>query len=467
MQAGDNMAHKLPIVTIVGRQNTGKSTLFNAVIKEKKAIVDEYPGLTRDILRFPVNYGGKSFILSDTPGLDLPSTAELSKSILDNAADYLKQSDVIIFLMEYPAPEKYDDNLASMIRKLNLPVIVAVNKMDSNTRLENMPAFYETGFKEILPISALNKKNIPLLMDLVVELLPRGASALREPDVSVAIIGRPNSGKSTLLNALAGAERAIVSDIPGTTRDAVDDFFLFHGKLIRLIDTAGLRRKSKSAEGIEFYSFKRTIASIKKCDVAIHLIDAEQGISETDKKISDLIIDDGAPVILAVNKWDLLEKNHKTFEEFKDRMLFKFYKTGDFPVISISAKDKLRINKLMQLVLDLKERASVRIDTPVLNNVVGRLQGSGRLPQTGDKLKVYYAVQTGTVPPVFKFFVNKPTLFKKDIIRYFEKGLQKEFNLKGVPTIIQIEGRRNAEEESKSAGKTKPQAKNKTRGKIR
>ncbi|MDR3236923.1 MAG: ribosome biogenesis GTPase Der [Spirochaetia bacterium] len=437
------MSKQIPVVSIVGRRNVGKSTLFNAVIKEKKAIVDEYAGLTRDVLSYNMSYEGKNFILSDTPGLDLPGNEELSLAILEKAERQLVNSSVIIFLMEYPGPGSYDWKLAERLRRLSVPAIIAVNKMDNNERMENVSNFYEMGFNDIIPVSALNRKNINMLMNRLSEILPHSGGEIKEPDITIAIAGRPNSGKSTLLNALMGFERAVVSDIPGTTRDSVDDFFAYHGKLVRIVDTAGIRRKSKSADGIEFFSFKRALDSIHRCDIVIHLIDALVGISETDKKISDAVVKEGKPMIIAVNKWDAIEeKDHKTFEEFKDKTIFKFYKAYDFPIISISAKNKVRIDKIVQKAVELKEKSSQRIDTPKLNKLLERLQKSGALPQTGGRIRVYYAAQINTVPPQFKFFVNNASLFRKDIIRYFEKELQKEFNLKGIPVIIHLEGKK-------------------------
>ncbi|MCL1910827.1 MAG: ribosome biogenesis GTPase Der [Leptospirales bacterium] len=437
------MAKQIPAVSIIGRRNVGKSTLFNAIIKEKKAIVDEYAGLTRDILSYNMSYEGKNFILSDTPGLDLPTGEELSSMILEKAEKQLVNSSAIVFLMEYPGPDLYDWKLAERLRKLEIPAIIAVNKMDNNERMENMSSFYEMGFTNIIPVSAINKKNVNMLMSRISEILPPAGGGVKEPDIIISIAGRPNSGKSTLLNAFLGFERAVVSDIPGTTRDSVDDFFTYYGKLVKIVDTAGIRKKSKSARGVEFFSFKRTLDAIHRCDIVIHLIDAVAGISETDKKISDAIIAEGKPVILAVNKWDAIEKNHKTFDEFKDKMIFKFYRAGDFPIISISAKDKVRINKVVQKAIELKEAASQRIDTPMLNKVIEKLQ-KAYIQQSG--LRIYYAAQTGTLPPKFKFFVNNASLFRKETIRYFEKGLQKEFNFKGVPVIIHLEGKKKRDQ---------------------
>ncbi len=436
------MADKTAIVTIVGRQNVGKSTLFNSLIKKKKAIVDPFPGLTRDIIAYTINYGSRTFKLSDTPGLDLPDSSELSKSILDNAREYLKRSSVIILLMENPAPAPYDMDLADFIRKLSIPTLAVINKIDDNSKMENIINFYETGFNDIIPVSALNRFNLDLLLDKITELLPEGKTRINEPQLNISIVGRPNSGKSTLLNSFAGYNRSVVSDIPGTTRDAVDEEFNFQGKRIRVIDTAGIRKKSKIKDDIEYYSLNRTIKAIKLSDVAIHLIDAEIGLSDTDKKISHEIIKAKKPIIIAINKWDSLNKNSRTFDEFKDRLIFNFYKAEDFPIISISAKNKIRIHKLLKSALDLKERANKKISTPELNRIVSELQRPGNIPQLGSKLKVYYAIQINTIPPQFKFFVNDAELFRKDIIRYFAKNLQAKLDLKGIPIVIHIEGKK-------------------------
>ncbi|HOK02305.1 MAG TPA: ribosome biogenesis GTPase Der [Spirochaetota bacterium] len=436
------MASKLPIVSIVGRQNVGKSTLFNAIIKDKKSIVDPVPGLTRDIISHSVIHNNIGFILSDTPGLDISSSAELSAEIIANAQLHLSKSSLIILLLEAPDLDSFDFELANIVRKINIPVIVAVNKIDSNEKMEYLPNFYELGFNELIPISALRRFNVNLLLDNITRLLPVKKTSIPEPDIKIAIIGRPNSGKSTLLNSFIGYQRSIVSDIPGTTRDSVDETFSYHGKTIQIIDTAGIRKKSKISENIEFYSLTRTIDSIKRCDIAIHLIDATVGLTENDKKISDEIIKSGKPVIIAINKWDCLEKDHKTFNEFKDKLIFKFYRAADFPIISISAKNKLRIDKLLQTALMLKEKSTRRIDTPTLNRIIAEIKNKARIPQLGETIKVYYAVQTETMPPRFKFFVNNEKNFRKDTIRYFEKALKEELDMEGLPVIIEIEGKK-------------------------
>ncbi len=435
------MTSRAPVVSIVGRQNVGKSTLFNALAKERRAIVDAHPGLTRDIITFTIRHGGASFEISDTPGLDLDPSSELSQAIIGTAHRQLDRSSLIVLLMENPGPEPFDYELVELLRKFHAPVVVAVNKMDNAEDLINMAHFYEMGLEEIIPISALRRRNIPLLLDKIASLLPNKQRPDDEPDLKIAIVGRPNSGKSTLLNTLMGFERAVVSEIPGTTRDSIDDDFLFHGKRIRITDTAGLRRKSKVSENIEFYSMTRTIESIKKSDVVIHMIDATLGLTENDKKISDEILDAGKCVIIAINKWDAIEKNTNTFREYSDRIIFKYYRAGDFPIISISAREKQRVHRLVQTALDLNERSGRQFPTHELNKILEALQRQRRNPRLGSDLKIFYGTQTGTKPPRFKLFTNKPELFKKDLVRYIEKSLQEALELHKIPLFLEIEGR--------------------------
>ncbi|MGL4368596.1 MAG: ribosome biogenesis GTPase Der, partial [Spirochaetota bacterium] len=340
----------------------------------KIAIVDDYPGLTRDILTFKVPHPDGSFIICDTPGLDLPKDAELSATIIDKAYEHLSKSSVIILLLENPGTDNFDMKLIGALRKMNVPVIVAVNKMDNDDDLENMSNFYETGFDDILPISAKLRKNLGLLTDKIVAQLPEKKHSNETTDIKIALVGRPNAGKSTLLNSFMGYERSIVSEIPGTTRDSVNEQFTFSGKNIEMIDTAGLRRKAKVQGSVEFFSITRTIDSIRKSDIVIHLIDAQQGLCENDKKIADEIMAARKPMIIALNKWDLIEKDNKTFEEYKELLTYKFYRAADFPIISISAKDKQRIHKLITSALEIQGKASQRIGTGRLNQVIEQIQ---------------------------------------------------------------------------------------------
>ncbi len=436
------MNHHLPIISIIGRQNVGKSTLFNALIGEKKSIVDSHPGLTRDIISFTVEHKGAAFTFSDTPGLDLSGDSELSRPILEAAHSQLGRSSLIVLLLENPGPAPFDYSLVELARKLAIPSVIAVNKMDHDEDLHNMAHFYEMGLDDIVPISALRKRNITLLLDKITALLPRKQRNEKVPAVKIAVVGRPNSGKSTLLNAFMGYERAVVSEIPGTTRDAVDGDFMFHGKKIRITDTAGLRRKSKVGSDIEFFSVTRTMEAIRRSDVVIHMVDATLGLTENDKKISDEILKAGKCVIIAVNKWDAIEKNAGTFNEYRDKIIFTYYRAEDFPIISISASKKQRIHKLVTMALDLHERSAKHVQTPELNRMLEEIQRGKRNPLLGESVKIYYGTQIGTQPPRFKLFTNRPDLFKKDLVRYVQKSLQDVLGLQGVPVTIEIEGRR-------------------------
>lgn len=436
------MTVSIPIVSIVGRQNVGKSTLFNSLIRRKKSIVDAMPGLTRDIISCRLTHREATFELCDTPGLDISDPSELSRAILENAQAFLKRSSVVILLLENPAPSSFDYTLAELVRKLGVPSIIAVNKMDRGSDYENLSNFYDLGFDDILPISALRRDNITLMLDKIFERLPVRRLHSAHPDLRIAIVGRPNSGKSTLLNALIGYERSVVSAVPGTTRDSVDEEFGFQGKRITVIDTAGIRKKSRIKDDIDFYSHARTVESIARSNVVLHLLDAGEGLTETDKKIADEVLRAHKPFIIAINKWDMIEKDRDTFKEFKDRLVFKFYRAADFPVISVSARDKLRIHRLITTALELHEKAGLRIATPRLNKIVEDLQRSHRIPSLGERLKIFYITQTAADPPHFKVFVNNPEFFRRDVVRHLEKALQASFNLNGVPLVLSLEGRR-------------------------
>lgn len=432
---------ELPVVSIVGRQNVGKSTLFNTIIKQRKAIVDEHPGLTRDVVSYMLQYGDISFIINDTPGLDLEPNATLSEDIKQVAFGHLQSTDVFVLLLEKPDIASYDYELLELIRKFNKPYIIAINKIDHKEDMECLPGFYELG-QEFIPISALHKRNIDLLLDTIVSNLPHKKQKTIEIDCKIALVGRPNSGKSTLLNAFLGYQRAVVSEIPGTTRDSIDETFKFHGKNIMIIDTAGIRRESRIDNTIEYYAVVRSKEAIGKADIVIHLIDATSGITETDKKIADIIMESHKPTVLAINKWDCIEKDHTTFDNYRDRIIFKYYRATDFPIISISALQKLRIHKLLQTALEINTRAKQKVETSKINVILENVQKRHAMPLLGGELKIYYATQTNTSPPVIRLFVNKPELFRKDVSRFLEKTLQQALGWHGIPIIFEVSGRK-------------------------
>lgn len=437
------MKKKLPVVAIVGRQNVGKSTLFNALAGKRRAIVDAHPGLTRDILFQEISHNEVSFLLSDTPGLDLAKKDELSEKILALAHKQLAESAAVILLFENPGPEAFDYRLVELVRQSNIPTIIAVNKMDNEEDYPNLSNFYEMGLADIIPISALRKKNTSLLLEKIAALLPKTTPSGDNIDVRIAIVGRPNSGKSTLLNALAGYERSVVSDVPGTTRDTVDEDIRFHGKLIRFIDTAGMRRKRNIDKAIEYYSITRTIEAIKRCDVVIHLVDATVGLTENDKKISDEILKWRKCPIIALNKWDAVEKNDKTFAEYKDKISFKYYRALDFPIISISAREKQRVHKLITTAIEIHQKSLHQIPTAELNRTIEQAFRIHKHPVLGNSIKIYYATQTGFAPPKFRLFTNNTELLKrKDLLRYLEKMFKEALGLEGVPIFFEIEGRK-------------------------
>lgn len=428
----------LPRVAIVGKRNAGKSTLLNTLVGKSRAITDATPGLTRDILQVEIHREPLRFILCDTPGLDLDGDQPLDAAIIERTRGFLEEVDLILFLMEPPAPTPFDVSFLNYFRtRKDLGrVVFILNKIDSPGKAEAEGEFYREGFPELLLISAIGRTGLNSIYDAIEERLPgalRGA-ATKGSDCVAAIVGKPNAGKSSLLNRLSGKDLALVSEIPGTTRDSIDSIFTFHGKTIRLIDTAGLKKTGKIKDNVEFYSMSRTKRAVSEAEVVIHVLDAQMGITDFDKKIVSLTESLGKPAIFAVNKWDAVEERDQ--KAFLDRMYFMFPHAKVRPVIFISAKTGLRTAKVIEETLELKERASFRVPTARLNQWLA--EWNKKLASSPKKARIYYGTQAASSPPEFIFFVNKKDHFRPDVMSYFENRIREDCNLAGVPISIKL-----------------------------
>ena len=446
---------KYPIVSIVGRQNTGKSTLFNAVFKKNLAITYDYPGVTRDVIKgvYEDAETEQKFLLCDTPGLDIENIDDLSESIIQLAFQQLIDSNVILFLIDKNDIRTYDWKLIKLFREdrrfNDKKILYVLNKADNPDEELDFDQFYRAGIKEIIPISALGRRNLKLLLQTVFfHLKDFKSGGAEEIFCRIAIVGKPNSGKSSLLNAVLGYERAAVSAMAGTTRDSVNETFWFEEKLIEIVDTAGIRKGSRTSEdSMEYYSYVRSVDSIRKADIIIHILDAQKGIGEYDKKIFSLIEKEGKPHIFAVNKWDTVaDKDSNSFENYKKNMISRFPPSAVTPVISISATEKMRVHKLMTEVLKIRERAFLKFSTRDLNDKIRYYMDAGKLKgKEKKKPKVYYATQISVNPIRLILFVNSKDVFDGRAVSFLKKKFTEEYSLQGIP--IQIEVREKSDKD--------------------
>ena len=426
-----------PIVAVVGRPNVGKSTLFNRLVGQKISIVDDMPGVTRDRLYADAEWLNHEFTLIDTGGLDPDSDDFMAKHIFSQVEAAIQSADVVVFLVDIKSGLMDTDKVvADMLRKAKKNVVLAVNKVDSPTK-ENLELyeFYELGIGEPVPVSAGQALGMGDLLDEIVKHFDsREESPEDDTRIRVAIIGKPNVGKSSLINKILGEERLIVSDVPGTTRDAVDTFVTKDGNDYLFIDTAGLRRKSKVRENIERYSILRTIAAIERSEVCVLLIDAEEGITEQDTKVAGIAHERGRAAIIAVNKWDKIEKNDKTMKEFQAKIESELKYMPYAPKIFISALTGQRVHKLFELIHTVYQNHANRVPTGLLNEVVLEATSMHAPPtDKGRTLRVYYATQASVKPPTFVFFVNDKRLMHFSYQRYLENNIREAFNFFGTP----------------------------------
>lgn len=430
--------YELPLVAIIGRPNVGKSTLLNRLIRKKEAVVHDLPGVTRDRVYAQCDWNGREFLLVDTGGLSLDEDSELIYSVRRQAELAVKEADLILFVVDVRAGVTREDmEIAEWLRAFNKKVILVVNKVESTADEATVYEFLALGLGEPVAVSALHGTGTGDLLDRIVELLPEPRE-IEQPDIeaSITIVGRPNAGKSSTLNRILGEERAVISEVPGTTRDTVDSLYEYNGKIYRIIDTAGIRKKSEKEEPLFFYSFLRALRAIERSDISLLVIDASEGVTRQDQKIAELIEEKGNGAIILLNKWDLVkteEQRNKVYESLERKLYFLNYA----PFLHISAKTGRNFNKIFPLIEEVLSEYRKRIKTSELNRWMDELKEKGYTVVSGPKkLKVYYCVQTDIEPPEFVFFVNDRTLVKQSYRRFLENRLRERFGFKGTPIKI-------------------------------
>lgn len=426
-----------PKVAIVGRPNVGKSTLFNRLTGKRTAIVEDTPGITRDRIYKDAEWCGKTFTLIDTGGIEPKSDDIILIQMKRQAQLAIDQADVIIFMVDVKtALTAADIDVAAMLQKSGKPLVLACNKTDTPGEPPmEFYEFYNLGIGEPLAISSTHGMGLGELLDEVCSYFP-SADGEEDSDgaIKIAVAGKPNAGKSSLVNQILGEDRVIVSDIPGTTRDAVDSKFEKDGQKYVIIDTAGMRKRGKIDDNVERYSVVRSLNAIEKSDVCVIMIDAAEGISEQDSKIAGYAHDNGRASIIAVNKWDLIEKNDKTMDEFKKKISDTLPFMSYAPQVFISAKTGQRTDKLIETVKYVHEKHNTHIPTGALNDILSEAINKNQAPSDkGKRLKIYYATQASTAPPTFVFFVNDKELMHFSYLRYLENQIRKAFDLTGTP----------------------------------
>jgi GTP-binding protein len=428
------------LVAIVGRPNVGKSTLFNRIIGRRHAIVDDAPGVTRDRHYGEAEWAGKSFTLVDTGGYVPASDDTMETAIREQAQVAIDEANLILFVVDaasgiVPAERE----IADILRKAGKRVILVANKSDGDKKESGLGEFYRLGLGDPVPVSALVGRKVGDLLDLITRDIPTTDTVADDPRIKIAIIGKPNVGKSSLVNALLQEDRHIVTDIPGTTRDPIDAVLKYYGEELLLIDTAGLRRKAKVKESVELFSAVRTLKSIERCDVAVILVDAVEGVEHQDLRIVETAMEKHTPALIAVNKWDLVEKDDYTAVAY-ERAVRDRLRIYDFlPVMFISALSRQRIYKMIDTVKEIYQEAQKRITTSQLNDrLLPDIQTHPPRSRSGKEIKIKFITQVKSAPPVFAFFCNDPRLIDDTYVRFLENRLREHFGFKGVPLVITL-----------------------------
>ncbi|WP_449536763.1 ribosome biogenesis GTPase Der [Ferdinandcohnia sp. Marseille-Q9671] len=424
-----------PVVAIVGRPNVGKSTIFNRIVGERVSIVEDVPGVTRDRIYSSGEWLNQEFSIIDTGGIDIGDEPFLAQ-IRHQAEIAIDEADVIIFMTSgREGVTSADEEVAKILYRSKTPVVLAVNKVDNPEMRSDIYDFYALGFGEPVPISGSHGIGLGDLLDEVVKHFPsHGDEEYDEDIIKFSLIGRPNVGKSSLVNALLGEERVIVSDIAGTTRDAIDTKYTFDGKEYVIIDTAGMRKKGKVYESTEKYSVLRALKAIERSDVVLVVLNIEEGIIEQDKKIAGYAHEAGRAVVIVVNKWDAIEKDEKTMTEFEEKIRDHFQFLDYAPIVFLSAKTKKRIHTLLPMIDLASENHSMRVQTNVLNDVVMDAVAMNPAPtDKGVRLRIYYVTQVAVKPPTFVVFVNEPELMHFSYERFLENRIRDAFGFEGTP----------------------------------
>ncbi len=427
------------VVAIVGRPNVGKSTLFNKLIGDRLSIVKNEPGVTRDRLYRETEWSGREFILVDTGGLEPRTDDFMMNKIKEQAQVAIDEADVVIFLVDGKAGiTALDEDVTNILRKKDKKVVVAVNKIDNYIKeAENILEFYSLGFEDVVGISAEHKINLGDLLDTVTGKFAEKREMERDEGLKIAVLGRPNAGKSSLVNKLLNEERSIVSDIAGTTRDAIDSSLKYKEETYTLIDTAGIRRKSKVEDAIEYYSVLRAIKSIKRADVCVLMLDATELLTEQDKRVAGLIYEERKPIIIAVNKWDLIEKDNTSVKKFTELVKAELPFLSYAPVVTISALTGKRTVNILEQAKFIAGEYHKKITTGLLNQVLAEMIAQNPVPtRKGRAVKINYATQVSQAPPKFVFFSNNPELVHFSYQRYIENKLREYFGFEGCPIDI-------------------------------
>lgn len=451
-----------PIVALVGRPNVGKSTLFNRFVGERMAIVNDVPGTTRDRLFGEAEWNGRPFTVIDTGGIDPThggrtplsvDSADFIQDIRQQAQAAVQEADAVLFVADGESGvSEPDREVASILRRMQKkqpdgsflpPIFMVVNKCESEERRNSAGEFYELGLGEPYAVSAIHGTNTGDLLDALVSSFPEQKEDEEDNNIKIAIVGKPNAGKSSLLNRLVGEERVIVSPIAGTTRDAIDMQFEFEGLSITLIDTAGIRRRGKIGKGVEEYSVIRSFKAIERADVALLMIDATTGITTQDAHIAGYVKDEWKSCVVLVNKWDAVEKDGTTMDAYTEKILRELNFVSYVPLLYISAKTGQRVDQVLPLALRVQEERLARLTTSKINEIIHRAQDAHPHPsRAGRSLRMYYGTQVRSDPPTFMIYVNEPSLMHFTYMRYLENQIRAEYGFLGTPIRIVLKGRR-------------------------